>query len=75
MLSRFDNVHGSDAYGNPVDELPEDALESIRRNGVGCLHPSHLLHSRGPCNEFSQKLTHHSVMHSPCSGRQIFGLT
>ena len=34
MLSRFDNVHGSDAYGNPVDELPEDVLDSIKRNGV-----------------------------------------
>ncbi|CAL5224794.1 g7538 [Coccomyxa viridis] len=30
----FDNVHGSDAYGNPVDELPEDVLDSIKRNGV-----------------------------------------
>ncbi len=33
-MSRFDNVHGSDAYGNPVDELPEDVLDSIKRNGV-----------------------------------------
>ena len=45
MLSRFDNVHGSDAYGNPVDELPEEVLASIKRNGVGQPSPSRLLYS------------------------------
>ena len=40
--SRFDNVHGSDAYGNPVDELPEDVLDSIKRNGV-TIQPSFLM--------------------------------
>lgn len=33
-LRRFDNVHGSDPYGRPVDEFPEDVLASIKRNGV-----------------------------------------
>ena len=37
MLPRFDNVHGSDAYGNPVDEFPEEVLDSIKRNGVSVL--------------------------------------
>lgn len=31
---RFDNVHGSDIYGNPNTEIPEEVLESITRNGV-----------------------------------------
>ena len=34
MLCSFDNVHGSDPYGNPVDEFPDDVLDSIKRNGV-----------------------------------------
>ena len=42
MLPRFDNVHGSDPYGNPVDELPEEVLDSIRRNGVRALSPQYL---------------------------------
>ena len=38
-LCRFDNVHGSDPYGNPVDELPEEVLDSIKRNGVSSRLP------------------------------------
>ena len=34
MLCSFDNVHGSDPYGNPVDEFPDEVLDSIKRNGV-----------------------------------------
>ena len=34
LLRSFDNVHGSDPYGNPVDEFPDEVLDSIKRNGV-----------------------------------------
>ncbi|EIE23533.1 isocitrate dehydrogenase, NAD-dependent [Coccomyxa subellipsoidea C-169] len=36
VWEQFDNVHGSDIYGNPNLEIPEEVLESITRNGV-CL--------------------------------------
>ncbi len=31
---RFDSVSGSDLYGHPNTEIPEDVLDSIRRNRV-----------------------------------------
>ena len=39
VLRSFDNVHGSDPYGNPVDEFPDEVLDSIKRNGV-CFSPT-----------------------------------
>ena len=32
---RFDNISGSDPYGNPNLEIPEEILDSIRKNRVG----------------------------------------
>ncbi len=41
--ARYNNVNGSDVYGNPVLEIPEEVLESIQRNGVRrkALHAAH----------------------------------
>lgn len=36
-MRRYDNVNGSDMYGNPVLEIPQQVLESITRNGVRLL--------------------------------------
>ena len=36
-MCRYDNVNGSDVYGNPVLEIPPEVLESITRNGVRVL--------------------------------------
>ncbi|KAK9828402.1 hypothetical protein WJX81_004570 [Elliptochloris bilobata] len=36
QFEQFDNISGSDPYGNPNTEVPRDILESIRRNKV-CL--------------------------------------
>ena len=35
-MSRFDELHGSDASGHPVEDVPPHILESIKRNQV-CL--------------------------------------
>ena len=36
MGGRFDNVSGSNDFGEPNDFVPEDILASIKRNGT-CL--------------------------------------
>ena len=36
-MRRYDNVNGSDIYGNPVLEIPQEVLDSITRNGVRVL--------------------------------------
>jgi hypothetical protein len=36
---RFDSVSGSDLYGHPNTEIPEDVLDSIRRNRVRLMRP------------------------------------
>ena len=36
-MCRYDNVNGSDLYGNPVLEIPQEVLDSITRNGVRVL--------------------------------------
>ena len=36
VLLRFENVSGSDPQGHPVNAIPGEVLESIKRNGV-CL--------------------------------------
>ena len=52
-MCRYDNVNGSDVYGNPVLEIPPEVLESITRNGVSFHPPPHfacIQHLGLPCS-------------------------
>ena len=50
-MCRYDNVNGSDVYGNPVLEIPQEVLDSITRNGVRVLPLPHTrMHPADGCS-------------------------
>lgn len=46
---RFDNVSGSNDFGEPNDFVPEDILASIKRNGTCLKVPLHSIKNGWKC--------------------------